>query len=50
MLTDAIPPKIASTLLTDGNTIETEQVAAWKHAVQMMLNLAEKFSFPVTMK
>ena len=49
MLTEAIPPKIASTLETEGNTIETEQVAAWKQAVQIMLNVVENFSRPVVM-
>ena len=47
MLTEAIPPKIASTLDTDGNTIDTEQHAAWKQAVQIMLNVVENFSRPV---
>ena len=50
MLTEAIPPKIASTFDTLGKTMETEQVATWKQTVQMMLNLVEKFSFPVVMK
>ena len=49
MLTEAIPPKIASTLETEGNTIETEQVAAWKQAVQIILNVVENFSRPVVM-
>ena len=48
MLTDAIPPKMARTLETEGKTIDTEQVAAWKQAVQIMLNVVEKFSRPVT--
>lgn len=50
MLTDAIPPKMASTFDTFGKTMDTEQVATWKQTVQMMLNLVEKFSFPVVMK
>ena len=50
MFTEEIPPKIASTLLTLGKIIETEQVAAWKQAVQIMLNLVEKTSLPVVMK
>jgi len=44
MLTEQMPPKMARTLETLGKTIETEQVAAWKQAVQMMLNFCEKFS------
>ena len=50
MLTEAIPPKMAKTLDTFGNTIDTEHVAVWKQAVQIRLNLVEKFSFPVAMK
>lgn len=50
MLTEAMPPKIARTFETFGKTMLTEQVATWKQTVQMMLNLVEKFSLPVTMK
>jgi len=38
MFTDAIPPKMASTLYTLGKTIELKQMAAWKQIVRMMLN------------
>ena len=50
MLTDAMPPKMASTFDTFGKTMDTEQVATWKQTVQMMLNFVEKFSFPVVIK
>ena len=50
MLTEAMPPKMASTLETLGKTMLTEQVATWKQMVQIRLNLVEKFSRPVAMK
>ena len=50
ILVEVMPPKIASTLLTLGKTIETAQTAAQKHPVQRMLNVVEKSSLPVIMK